>query len=361
VKAAMKYLGDGKLAELDSAGTSHRYLIDPTTSGNRILAELDTTGAMQIGYVYGPRGMISQIPGGQTYAYFHNLQGSTVVLVDSTGTLKNSYLYDPFGQKLSSTIEQVGNSFAFLGRYSTPTVGQYSLTAHRVYDSLQGRFTGVDPLMSAPQSVSSAFVYARQAPLGMIDPTGLIAVSVDASDALDKISQLASAAAHMLSPTVASAGPGAFQFVDLGARDILDTSTRSLSVVQLAVELNQDLNSPNANLASIRSTTGQAAGCAVLDEIAPGGCLVFTLSFAAGRLAYEQVPVVSSAANSAVASLSVPSAGETILSNGDCYVGTAYCGNVNFLAGPAASASNPNATQPSALQSPLPIQPRGGK
>jgi hypothetical protein len=136
----MKYSGDGKLAELDSAGASHRYLVDSATSGNRFLAELDAAGAMQIAYIYGPRGLMSQISGGQTFSYFHNLQGSAVALVDSAGALKNSYRYDPFGQMLPSSTEQVANSFTFLGSFSVVNTSQYLLTTYRVYDSRYARF-----------------------------------------------------------------------------------------------------------------------------------------------------------------------------------------------------------------------------
>ena len=173
VSATMKYFGDGKLAELDSAGAAHRYLMDPAASGNRILAELDATGAMQIGYVYGPRGMVSQISGAQTYTYLHNLQGSTVALVDSTGAIKNSYRYDPFGGKLPSSSEQVGNSFAFLGSFSVPTVGQYSLMTFRVYDPRLGRFAQLDPARWSLLWTESPYLYSRQSPLGLVDPSGL--------------------------------------------------------------------------------------------------------------------------------------------------------------------------------------------
>ena len=173
VNAAIRYFGDGKLAEFDSAGSSHRYLIDPAASVNRILAEIDPGGAMQVAYVYGPRGMISQILGGQTYAYFHNLQGSTVAVLDSSGSVKNSYRYDPFGQKLSSSAEQVSNSFTFMGKFAVPTFGAFSATSFRLYDSRSGRFTAVDPLYPA-DVVRSPYLYGLQSPISQADPSGLI-------------------------------------------------------------------------------------------------------------------------------------------------------------------------------------------
>jgi RHS repeat-associated protein len=171
VAATTKYYGDGKLAELDSSSSSRRFLMDPTVSGNRILAELDATGGWQIGYAYGPLGMVSQSSGGQTSFYFHNLQGSTVVITDASGAQQASYRYDPFGH----TIQSVGStsSFTFMGRYAVPTVANYSLTSFRVYDAISGRFTSEDPAFYSTDVSISPFVYAAQSPLKFVDPSGL--------------------------------------------------------------------------------------------------------------------------------------------------------------------------------------------
>jgi len=177
INASMKYFGDGKLAELDAMGSSHIYLEDPTASGNRILAEMDGAGNLQVGYVYGPRGMLSQISGSQTYLYLHNLQGSTVKVVDSAGSVQNSYRYDPFGQRLPSSTEQVTNAFAFLGAFSVPSIGQYSLMTYRAYDSKQGRFYGLDPLRFSAGTILSPYLYGRQSPFRFLDPSGLCSLS----------------------------------------------------------------------------------------------------------------------------------------------------------------------------------------
>jgi RHS repeat-associated protein len=205
VSAVMKYFGDGKLAEMDSAGASHLYLTDPASTGNRILAELDATGAMQIGYVYGPRGMISQVLGGQTYSYLHNLQGSTIALVDASGSVQDAYRYDPFGRKLPSTTERVANSFAFLGRYSVPSVAQYAITTFRVYDSQQGRFTGLDPVRFNSGASASAFIYAGQSPLGRVDPTGLFSWQTFGSASWDLVKATGDTALGIGQSLIASA------------------------------------------------------------------------------------------------------------------------------------------------------------
>ena len=282
VSAAMKYFGNGKFSELDSAGASHRYLIDPTASGNRILAELDLTGAMLIGYVYGPLGMISQVTSGQTYTYSHNLQGSTVALVDSTGTLKNTYRYDPFGQQLPGSVEPVPNAFVFLGRFSVPSIGPYSVTGHRIYDSAQGRFTSPDP--AATQSPGfGPYIYGNQSPLTFIDPAGLTAssanslsgvtagstalsgVPIDASDLADLATQVGkdlAPAGYELIPD----GAGAWQIVKRDPFGNLETVGQVVDIVSLAVQLGVSIKNGNATLGTVWSATGKTAGCAVLSE-----------------------------------------------------------------------------------------------
>lgn len=173
VNATMKYFGDGKLAELTVEARSRRFLLDPTAASNRILAELDESGRVQTAYAYSPLGMLSQIAGNRTHAYFHNLQGSTVALVDSTGSINGSYHYDPFGQELQASGDQASNPFAFLGSFGVFTIGQYSLTTFRLYDSRTGRFTSPDPIAFLIDAQSSPFIYSRQSPLGSVDPSGL--------------------------------------------------------------------------------------------------------------------------------------------------------------------------------------------
>ena len=255
VSVAMKYLGDGKLSELDSAGASHRYLTDPTASGNRILAELDSTGASQIGYVDGPRGMISQISGGQTYTYFHNLQGSTVALVDSTGALKNSYRYDPFGQKLPSSTEQIANSFAFLGSFSVISFGNYSLTTYRIYDPTVARFTGLDLARNSFGGATSGFVYANQSPISLIDPMGLFGWRTFGAASLDLLKATGDTALGIGESFVASA-----QFAACPAFAAVGAVAECVSGASTTVSALNTFNDAFANAGAAGQNIGNAIG-----------------------------------------------------------------------------------------------------
>jgi len=87
--------------------------------------------------------------------------------------VKNNYRYGLFGSMLPASTQPLANLFAFLGAFSVPSVGPYSLMAHRLYDARQGRFTASDPVRFDMGTGTSSYVYAAQSPLGLIDPSGL--------------------------------------------------------------------------------------------------------------------------------------------------------------------------------------------
>ena len=218
--AQMKYFGDGKLAEMTTSTGTARYLQDPGAAGNRILAELDASGNIQRAYLHG-LGMISVIDGASTYYYLHNLQGSTVGIADGSGALVANYRYDPFGRTIQST-GSLTYPFRFLGRYSVPSISEYSVTSFRLYDSRSGRFTGPDPAHWSLNPGLSSYLYADQSPLRLIDANGLWASDVNdvfrsvLTDVGKQAVNSAAMAAYSLAlsaTTVAKGGLEAYDFV----------------------------------------------------------------------------------------------------------------------------------------------------
>ena len=77
-----------------------------------------------------------------TYYFLKDLRGSIIKLTDNTGTVKNSYTYDPYGIRLSSTAP-VSNPWSYAGGYRDEA-GLYKFGA-RYYNSRDGRWTQLDP------------------------------------------------------------------------------------------------------------------------------------------------------------------------------------------------------------------------
>jgi RHS repeat-associated protein len=102
---------------------------------------------------------------------------STADVTDSTGALKASYAYDPWG-RLLNPIDPLGtkDKFKFAGEALDPQTGLYYLRA-RYYDPSIGRFISKDPLAGSifvPIS-SNRFAYALSNPLRYKDTLGLAA------------------------------------------------------------------------------------------------------------------------------------------------------------------------------------------
>jgi RHS repeat-associated protein len=128
--------------------------------------------------------------------------GSVVGLTNSSGTLINTYSYDPYGTILSQT-ETVAQPYKFAGVYYDTEYSLYKMGA-RYYDPAVGRFTQADPItMPNPpknggwpwfivlgrsgQTVlgmignvafnpveHNLYVYAGNDPVNSTDPTGLM-------------------------------------------------------------------------------------------------------------------------------------------------------------------------------------------
>ncbi|MGH2607886.1 MAG: RHS repeat domain-containing protein [Tepidiformaceae bacterium] len=123
-------------------------------------------------YVYGA-GLEAQISGANTYYYLADGLGSTVKTVDASGNVVNSYTYDIYGKKTSSTGSQA-NEFDFAGQQTDPTGLQY-LRA-RYVDPETGVFISREPLAARIGWLGNPFGYAGGNPASLIDPTGLYPV-----------------------------------------------------------------------------------------------------------------------------------------------------------------------------------------
>ncbi len=98
-----------------------------------------------------------------TYYYLHDGLGSTMALVDSTGAVKNTYSYDPWGNSTGVT-GNAPNPFRYVGAMLDST-GLRKM-GERYYDPSIGRFTQLDP-------AGGRYGYVDGNPVNFVDPSGL--------------------------------------------------------------------------------------------------------------------------------------------------------------------------------------------
>ena len=108
---------------------------------------------------------------GAYYSLMDDL-GSVANVVDSTGAVKNSYRYDPFGNSTGKT-EVVSNPWQFASGYLDANTGLYKF-GERYYDPALGRWTQKDPVGGSIGNVNSTnpYVYADNLPNMLVDPSG---------------------------------------------------------------------------------------------------------------------------------------------------------------------------------------------
>ncbi|MGQ0803245.1 MAG: RHS repeat-associated core domain-containing protein, partial [Actinomycetota bacterium] len=133
-------------------------------------------------YAYGSELLSMQTAGQERYFHTDAL-GSILNTSSATGTLETSLSYEPFGalrRQNRHSATAADNPIRFTGAYHDDT-GLYHLRA-RHYDPADGRFTSTDPL--APQLTDpyvSSYVYAKNLPTALVDPTGMGAIRAGSS------------------------------------------------------------------------------------------------------------------------------------------------------------------------------------
>ncbi len=149
-----RYDGTGLSTSTDSNG--NRTAFTNTPDGD-VVSENISVG--QLGCM-GSGGAIC------TYYYLHDGLGSTVALVDSTGTVQNRYAYDPWGNAIAAgTTGSVPNPFRYAGAMFDSSSGLYKM-GERYYDPSIGRFTQLG-------SLGDGYTYTGDNPVNCDDVSGL--------------------------------------------------------------------------------------------------------------------------------------------------------------------------------------------
>ena len=181
------YNADGIRTAKTVNGVKHTYAL----SGTTILNEEWTENGVQhlLMYVYdangSPTGMVyrnSTMAANATeeYLFVKNIQGDILYVYSSTGNKLVSYVYDAWGNIISTTYSNGGgtsaarfNPFTYRGYYRDSETGMYYLNS-RYYNPKMGRFISADAYVSTGQGLLgyNMYAYCGNNPVNRIDSEG---------------------------------------------------------------------------------------------------------------------------------------------------------------------------------------------
>ncbi|MFA5060642.1 MAG: LamG-like jellyroll fold domain-containing protein [Candidatus Omnitrophota bacterium] len=167
-----------------------RYIRNLSPSELNPQVEVQTVTTKFVGSLYEKRGnqatrhiflgdmRVASITGGNIYYYHGDHLGSTNVVTDSAGVLKELIEYEPYGQ--FSRHERLGTSdeeqaqFYFTGKQLDDETGLYYYGA-RYYDPKLGRFITADTIVQDPvgnPQTLNRYSYVSNNPVNRTDPDG---------------------------------------------------------------------------------------------------------------------------------------------------------------------------------------------
>ena len=154
-----------------SEGEYTKYLLDINGELTYVLAEMNFDNTEKCYYTRGDE-LISQERDGKKSYYVYDGHGSVRALADESGKVTDKYVYDAFGNLISS-VGSTKNDFLFCGEQFDPVTGLYYLRARYMNPSV-GRFITMDSYEGSiddPVSLHK-YLYANANPVSNSDPSG---------------------------------------------------------------------------------------------------------------------------------------------------------------------------------------------
>ena len=166
-----KYDYAGNRIAKSSEGGYTKYLLDINGELTYVLAEMNFDNTEKCYYTRGDE-LISQERDGKKSYYVYDGHGSVRALADESGKVTDKYVYDAFGNLISS-YGSTKNDFLFCGEQFDPVTGLYYLRARYMNPSV-GRFITMDSYEGSiddPVSLHK-YLYANANPVSNSDPSG---------------------------------------------------------------------------------------------------------------------------------------------------------------------------------------------
>lgn len=173
--AVYVYDGDGNLFKRIVGTTTTYYLVDnlnPSGFTQVIEESASINSTPSQLYTYGLHLISIRESSGATHFYGFDGNGNTRFLTSSSGAITDTYLYDAFGDAITSTGTTT-NVYRFAGEQFDPNCGFYYLRA-RFVNPNTGRFLSVDSQagdMEDPITLHR-YLYCRANPVNLVDPSG---------------------------------------------------------------------------------------------------------------------------------------------------------------------------------------------
>ncbi|MGA1871974.1 MAG: RHS repeat-associated core domain-containing protein [bacterium] len=140
-----------------------------------LIGEYDASGNEIKSYGYVPNSMWTTNPlfqkiGGTYYFYQNDYLGTPQKIIDASGDVVWSAVYDSF-EKCEIIVEERSNNLRFPGQYYDEETG-LSYNWYRYYDSMIGRYISADPI-GFNSGDKNFYRYVNNNPVNLIDTMGL--------------------------------------------------------------------------------------------------------------------------------------------------------------------------------------------
>jgi len=172
VTAEFVYNADGLRVQKTLNGVVTKY----TLHGKNVVHM--TSGTDELHFFYDAQNRPAVVVyNGVPYAYVKSLQGDVIALLDGTGNVVVSYVYDAWGApigKSGSMAETLGTvqPFRYRGYVFDEETGLYYLRS-RYYNPRWGRFVNADSLIVSENAISqNLFRYCKNSPISRKDTNG---------------------------------------------------------------------------------------------------------------------------------------------------------------------------------------------